>query len=206
MVTRGYQQKLFSDLWENRQRLFVVHMHDASRLHFDFRLEHDGILKSWVVPNGPCLDSTQHREAVLVNDHKIECAEVEGIIPQGLYGAGTILLWDGGTWKTDQDVDQAIYKGRLKFQLHGVKLKGNWLLKRISARPLVNREKWRLIKESDCEARSLSEMDILLEQPRSVLTGRSLAEVASDPLPFIPKKSGLASKPKRPDSDHPFLL
>src|SRR5947207_3227678 len=111
MAAYVYQRKLFSDLCETRPRLFVVHMHDAASPHFDFRLEHDSVLKSWVVPRGPCLDPTRPRLAVPVEDHEIECVGAEGIIPQGLRGAGTVLLWDRGAWRTEQDVDRALYEG-----------------------------------------------------------------------------------------------
>lgn len=194
-----YRQKLLFDtgLWR-----FVVHKHAATRLHYDLRLEHAGVFKNWAVPCGPCLDPTRHRLAVLVKDHTIDCAGAEGIIPAGLYGAGTILLWDRGIWRTDQDVDWALRIGRLKFKLRGKKLKGSWSLTRMTSESSAKREKWLLSKENDTEAKSLSEMDILVEQPASVLSGRTLAEIARDPPPFVRGKS----RRKKPPPNQPPLF
>ncbi len=159
---------------------FVVQKHDASHLHYDFRLEHAGVLKSWAVPRGPCLDPTQKRLAVQVEDHPIEYGEFEGTIPAGQYGGGTVLLWDRGTWHIDQDVEDAFQTGKLKFQLDGEKLKGSWSLVRMRPRPGEKRENWLLLKERDAEARPLSELDILDDQPASVLSGRTVGEIAGN--------------------------
>jgi bifunctional non-homologous end joining protein LigD len=204
---RDHQKRLFVQTTEPAEsglhnseaewRLFVVHKHDATRLHYDFRLEHAGVLKSWAVPRGPCLDPTQRRLAVLVNDHAIEYGGFEGTIPAGLYGAGTVLLWDGGRWRTDQDVDQALRAGELKFQLCGRKLNGSWSLSRTSW-PGAKREEWLLMKENDTEAKPLSEMDILIVQPASVLTGRTLEEIASEPPLWTPAKSTRNAKSRKP--------
>lgn len=193
MSLTTYHQKRFFDLPPEpvgRRRResgwrFVIQKHDASHLHYDFRLEYAGVLKSWAVPRGPSLDPTQKRLAVQVNDHPIEYGIFEGTIPEGQYGAGTVLLWDGGLWHTDQDVDQAFRAGRLNFQLRGRKLKGGWSLVRMQPRPGENRKNWLLQKERDAEARPLSEMDILDEQPTSVLTGRTLGEIADNSPPSL---------------------
>jgi bifunctional non-homologous end joining protein LigD len=190
-----YQQDLFPDLGE-AERLFVVHKHLATRLHYDFRLEHVGVFLSWAMPWGQCLDPTQTRSAFLVKDHSMACIESEGVIPPGLTGAGPVLLWDRGIWRTDQNVGQALRSGRLEFQLHGTKLNGKWSLIRKPSRPNGRKEEWLLRKEIDAEARSLSEIDILVAWPRSVLTGRTLAEIADEPPPFIPGKSR-SRKPAR---------
>src|SRR5213595_1377728 len=110
---------------------FVVQKHAATRLHYDFRLELDGVLKSWAVPHGPSLDPSQRRLAVEVEDHPVEYGSFEGIIPAGEYGGGTVLLWDNGTWSSEQDVAAGLRAGKLKFQLHGEKLQGGWTLVRM---------------------------------------------------------------------------
>lgn len=188
-----HQRPLFDTEW----RLFVVHMHAASRLHYDFRLEYAHSLKSWVLPYGLCLDPTRRRRAVLVNDHPIACVESEGTIPAGRYGAGTIMLWDRGIWRTDQDMAQALRGGRLKFELRGNKLKGIWSLIRESY-GFGAKQDWHLRKESDREAKPLSETDILVAKPLSVVTNRTLVEIASEPPLFIPAKSKRNSKSKKP--------
>lgn len=165
--------------WDTKPRLFVVKLHDATRLHYDFRLEHTGVFKSWVVPNGPCLDATVARSAIQVADHRIN--RFEGTIPAGMYGAGTVMLWDWGYWTTDQDVGEALRAGHLHFRLDGQKLKGNWTLTRWQPRSDPRQLEWRLTKALDIEARSLREFDVLAEQTRSVLTGRTLDEIALTP-------------------------
>ncbi len=160
---------------------FVIQKHAARRLHYDFRLEHDGVLKSWAVPQGPSLDPTQKRLAVQVEDHPLEYGDFAGIIPAGEYGGGTVLLWDHGTWSSEQDVAAALKLGKLKFRLDGEKLHGRWALIRLRARPDEKGENWLLTKERDDEARTLSEFDVLEERPESVSSGRSLNEIAADP-------------------------
>jgi bifunctional non-homologous end joining protein LigD len=159
--------------------LYVIQKHRASQLHYDFRLEWRGVLLSWAVPKGPSLDPSVKRLATHVEDHPVEYGGFEGVIPEGEYGGGTVMLWDRGTWTPEvEDVDAALEKGELKFTLSGKKLRGSWVLVRTklgyggSAKP-----QWLLIKHRD---RYASTDDILAEKPRSVLTKRLLAEIALD--------------------------
>jgi bifunctional non-homologous end joining protein LigD len=155
---------------------FVVQKHRATRLHYDFRLEWKGVLLSWAVPKGPSLDPTVKRLAMHVEDHPIEYAEFEGIIPEGEYGGGTVMVWDRGTWEPEApDVDAGLRKGELKFRLHGKKLAGSWVLVRTRGRPGESGEPWLLIKHRDAAA---TDEDIAETKPRSVKSNRLLAEIA----------------------------
>jgi bifunctional non-homologous end joining protein LigD len=158
---------------------FVIQKHAASHLHYDFRLEHDGVLKSWAVPHGPSLDPSQRRLAVQVEDHPLEYGKFEGTIPAGEYGGGSVLLWDTGTWSSEQDVSQALRSGKLKFQLEGEKLTGGWNLVRMQKKAGEKRENWLLIKERDESAQPLSKIDILEERPESVVSGRTIGEIGA---------------------------
>ncbi len=152
--------------------IYVIQKHHARRLHYDLRLEMGGTLKSWAVPEGPCLDPKVRRFAKLVEDHPIDYASFEGRIPAGNYGAGTVIVWDRGTWVTLADPEDAVAKGELKFRLAGEKLAGGWILKRLPHDPT----NWLLIKERDVAARPLAEYDVLEEQPDSVITGLPVDE------------------------------
>jgi bifunctional non-homologous end joining protein LigD len=157
--------------------IYVIHKHDASRLHYDLRLELQGVLKSWAVPKGPCLDPSQKRLAVHVEDHPIEYARFEGIIPEGEYGGGTVMLWDRGWWEPPGDAEESYEAGTMRFRLHGQKLQGDWKLVRFRGRTDEG-DNWLLIKGKDEYARPLAEYDVLKERPDSVATGRSLTEIA----------------------------
>jgi bifunctional non-homologous end joining protein LigD len=149
---------------------FVVQKHRASRLHYDFRLEHDGVMLSWAVPKGPSLDPSVKRFATQTEDHPIEYNRFEGVIPEKEYGGGTVMIWDWGTWKPEvDDVDEALKKGDLKFMLHGHKLHGSWVLVRMRPR------QWLLIKHRDGAA---STLDITATKQRSVVSRRTLVGIA----------------------------
>ena len=159
--------------------LFIVQKHDATRLHWDLRLEVDGVLKSWAVTKGPSPDPEIKRLAVRTEDHPMSYAEFEGVIPKGEYGGGTVMLWDRGTWspvkgKSSKDID----KGHLHFSLRGERMKGEWLLIRLKKKPGEKRENWLLRKLQDDHAEN---GDALVERElTSVLTGRSMAEIAAE--------------------------
>ena len=152
---------------------FVVQKHDASHLHYDFRLEMDGVLKSWAVPKGIPLDKGEPRLAMEVEDHPIEYGRFEGVIPPGNYGAGTVQLWDRGKYEaTESSPPEALRKGKLSFVLHGKKLNGHWTLVR-TRRENDTRNSWLLIKTGEnVPRRSAEEMD------RSVLSGKTLGELS----------------------------
>ncbi len=160
---------------------FVIQKHDATRLHYDFRLEMDGVLKSWAVTRGPSLNPEDKRLAVHVEDHPLSYGEFEGIIPKGQYGGGTVIVWDRGSWTPTGDPHKAYRKGHMEFELDGEKLKGRWHLVRMHGKPGEKRENWLLIKGDDEEARHEGEADILEERPESAKTGRQLEEVAENP-------------------------
>src|SRR5882672_11407218 len=137
----------------SRNRSFVIQKHAASHLHYDFRLELNGVLLSWAVPKGPSLDPSDKRLAMHVEDHPIEYGDFEGIIPPKQYGAGTVLLWDRGTWLPKEDPDASYRKGKLKFDLQGEKLHGGWTLVRSHGGKYGGDKAWLLIKEDDDAAR-----------------------------------------------------
>jgi bifunctional non-homologous end joining protein LigD len=161
---------------------YVIQKHAARRLHYDLRLELDGVMKSWAVTRGPSLDPGEKRLAVHVEDHPVEYNSFEGTIPAGEYGGGTVMIWDRGTWTPDGDPHKGYAKGHLSFELHGEKLHGHWHLVRMHGRPNDPRDKghdnWLLIKAKDEDARSARDEDILEEEPRSAATGRTMEEIA----------------------------
>ena len=169
--------------------LFVVQMHAATRLHYDLRLQIGDVLQSWAVTRGPSLDPKVRRLAVRTEDHPLDYYGFEGIIPKGEYGGGTMMVWDRGTWAPMGDAAADLAKGHIKFRLDGHKLKGGWALVRLKGDRDRDGKNWLLIKERDTYVRPESEGDILEDEPLSVLTGRSLAEIAGD----APRKA----KPKR---------
>src|SRR5439155_3122409 len=154
----------------------------ARQLHYDFRLELNGVLLSWAVPRGPSLDPGEKRLAVHVEDHPIEYGGFVGVIPKGQYGGGTVLLWDRGTWTPlEPDPDAAYRKGSLKFRLDGEKLHGNWALVRMGGKAANERhENWLLIKERDEEAVPGSAAALVDQNPLSVATGRSMETIAAE--------------------------
>lgn len=155
-------------------RSYLIQKHAASRLHYDFRLEHDGVLLSWSVPKGPSLDPSDKRLAVRTEDHPIAYGDFEGVIPKGEYGGGTVMLWDRGSWAPEGDVDEGLETGEIKFTLEGERLTGGWALVRMNVER--GRENWLLIKERDKTADE--ERDLTGDLTDSVKTGRSMDQIA----------------------------
>jgi bifunctional non-homologous end joining protein LigD len=156
--------------------IFIVQKHDATRLHYDFRLELDGVLLSWAVTRGPSLNTSDKRLAVRTEDHPLEYGSFEGIIPKGNYGAGTVMLWDTGRWEPIGDPHEELAKGKIAFNLYGQKMRGRWALV-LMRKASETRENWLLIKERDHEAST--ERDLVAEEPHSVASGRDLAAIAA---------------------------
>ncbi len=182
---------------DGNERFFCVQKHLASHLHYDLRLEHNGVLLSWAVPKGPSLDPGTKRLAMHVEDHPLDYGEFEGVIPEG-YGAGIVMLWDRGTWTPDvPDVDAAVRKGDLKFTLNGYKLKGSWVLVRTSGRYPGARgggegRSWLLIKHRDEWS---GDLDITTFAPRSVKSDGEFEDIlaADEPAVWVsnrPAKGG----------------
>src|SRR5579872_3910388 len=174
--------------------IFVVQKHDATRLHYDFRLALDGVLKSWAVTRGPSLVPGEKRLAVAVEDHPLEYGDFEGTIAKGEYGGGSVIVWDKGTWAPIGDAHRGLKKGHLEFELFGQKLKGRWHLVRMRGKPGEKRENWLLIKGDDEFARAADDADILENEPESVKTRRTIGELEGEP-PGWSSKTGKIEKP-----------
>ena len=163
---------------------FVIQKHAATRLHYDFRLGWNGVLKSWAVAKGPSYFTGDKRLAVQVEDHPIDYGGFEGIIPKGQYGGGTVMVWDQGTWEPQAghtDVDEGLRTGSLKFMMHGTKMKGKWALIRMGGKAAnESKPNWLLIKEHDDFEKTKDDPAITDEAPNSVVTGRSLEEIAKN--------------------------
>jgi bifunctional non-homologous end joining protein LigD len=157
---------------------FVIQKHAATRLHYDLRLELDGVMKSWAVTRGPSLVPGEKRLAVHVEDHPIEYNTFEGTIPKGQYGGGTVLIWDRGRWTPEFDPHHGLQKGHLEFTLEGEKLHGRWHLVRMHRRPGEKRDNWLLIKAEDDAARTTRDPDVLEEKPKSVVSKRTMEQIA----------------------------
>src|SRR5579872_4064779 len=158
--------------------LYVIQKHQASHLHYDFRLEFNGVLLSWAIPKGPSLEPSVKRLAMQVEDHPLEYGNFEGVIPEGEYGGGTVMVWDSGEWIPETpNVGSALNKGELKFTLLGKKLRGSWVLVRTRGFGSKPDKSWLLIKHRDKYA---SKGDLTVEKPRSVLSHRLLADIARE--------------------------
>jgi bifunctional non-homologous end joining protein LigD len=178
--------------------LYVIQKHRARRLHFDFRLELDGVLKSWAVTRGPSLDPAEKRLAVRTEDHPLEYGSFEGTIPKGEYGGGEVMLWDRGTWTPKGDPHEGLEKGQLKFELHGERLKGGFALVRLRSREKEKRENWLLVKERDERADRWS--DPIQKWTKSVITGRTFEEITAGDDVWSSKngRSDVVPQPARP--------
>ncbi|HWL93536.1 MAG TPA: DNA polymerase ligase N-terminal domain-containing protein, partial [Phycisphaerae bacterium] len=179
-----YQQKRnFAKTTEPRGRVeikskslrFVVQKHAASHLHYDFRLEWGGVLKSWAVPKGPSLNPADKRLAMHVEDHPVDYGSFEGTIPKGQYGGGTVMLWDRGTWEPEEDPEAAYRAGKMKFRLNGERLKGRWMLVRMGGARNRDGRSWLLVKERDEAATTKAPK---AEEDRSIATHRTMSEIA----------------------------
>ena len=180
----------------SERRRFVIQKHAATRLHYDLRLEFDGVFKSWAVTRGPSLDPHDKRLAVEVEDHPLDYGDFEGTIPKGQYGGGTVQLWDRGYWESD-DPKAGFRKGDLKFTLDGDKLHGSWVLVRMRHdRDGGKRTNWLLIKHRDEFARD-GDGESILEQDKSVASGRTMEQIAAGkgkaPKPFMTAKASRMS-------------
>ena len=164
-----------------KEPAFVIQKHAASHLHYDFRLELNGVLLSWAVPKGPSLDPHDKRLAMHVEDHPIEYGSFEGVIPPKQYGSGTVLLWDRGTWQPQGDAEASYRAGKLKFELHGEKLRGGWMLVKSHGGKYGGDKSWLLIKENDEYARTGADARVVETEPDSVASGRSLEAITVDP-------------------------
>lgn len=195
--------------------VFVIQKHAATRLHYDLRLEMDGVLKSWAVTRGPSLVPGEKRLSVHVEDHPMDYGSFEGTIPEGQYGAGTVIVWDRGTWTPVFDAAKGYAKGHLEFELKGEKLSGRWHLIRMRGKPREKRENWLLIKGEDASARDEAAPDILEERPESVKTGRLIEDLGGKPAraakakkttgkPKIPKPK--TREPRTPKADLPGFI
>ena len=205
-------------------RRYLIQKHDATRLHFDFRLEYDGVLLSWAVTRGPSFDPAEKRLAVHVEDHPLDYGDFEGTIPKGGYGAGTVMLWDEGTWEPVGDPDEGLAKGDLKFILHGARLKGKWVLVRMKPKrgERSKHENWLLIKERD-EYAGPEKKPIIERALTSARSGRTMEEIAAGNVAWekgfrfgeaggndtagkrLPRKSGATARFERPGFVEPQL-
>ena len=165
---------------KDKRPIFVVQKHAASHLHYDFRLEIEGVLKSWAVPKGPSYDPGTKRLAMMTEDHPYEYAKFEGVIPEGNYGAGIVIIWDQGTWEflgPAANASRAVREGQIKFRLEGAKLKGEWALIHLEGRSRKENE-WLLVKHRDGWA--TAELDVTEYAPQSVVSGKTVEDVGGD--------------------------
>ena len=177
---------------------YLIQKHAASRLHYDLRLEYEGVLKSWAVAKGPSLVPGEKRLSVHVEDHPLEYGDFEGTIPKGEYGGGSVILWDRGSWSPIGDAAKGFAKGHLEFEIHGEKLRGRWHLVRMAPRKGEKHENWLLIKGDDEEARTETDPDILQERPESVKTGRLIEDLKGEAPGWSSKTGRIEADPAEP--------
>lgn len=179
---------------------YLIQKHDASRLHYDFRLEWNGTLMSWAVPKGPSENPDDKRLAVHVEDHPVDYGSFEGTIPQGEYGGGTVMLWDRGTWEPQEgvDVDEALASGKLAFILHGERLKGKWALVRLRPRSPKDKDNWLLIKELDDHVKRSGKL-VTERDVTSVASGRGMDEIAEGRRVWHSNRKGRAAAAAAPE-------
>lgn len=170
--------KVVKKVSKKKSLLYVIQKHAASHLHYDFRLQLHGVLLSWAVPKGPSLNPDDKRLAVHVEDHPLDYAKFEGIIPEGEYGAGTVMVWDYGVWQPLTEPEEAYRQGKLTFNLQGKKLQGGWALVEMHGKMGENGKNWLLIKHQDAAAKK--RFDITKKEPLSALTGRTMEEITED--------------------------
>ncbi len=189
---------------------FVVHKHHATADHYDLRLEMDGVLKSWAIPKGPSLNPADKRYAAETEDHPLEYLEFEGVIPEGEYGGGPMIVWDTGTWAPMGDVGEALDTGDFKFRPVGEKLKGGWMLVRMKPKPGEDETSWLFFKERDTSADK--GRDILADRPESVKSGLRIEELVPAPkpkpqklVPLEPRRLAGAVKAPMPKTMKPQL-
>ena len=164
-----------------RSLAFVIQKHDATRLHYDFRLEIEGVLKSWAVPKGPSYDPTVRRLAMMTEDHPYDYASFEGVIPEGNYGAGNVIIWDNGTWEFIEPGDdpvKALKSGKLTFRMNGRKMFGEWALVKIKGRDNSKGNEWLLLKHRDAYAND--KVDVTEVAPRSIISNLLVEEVGPE--------------------------
>src|SRR5213592_3034869 len=165
---------------KHKELLFVVQKHHASHLHYDFRLEMEGVLKSWAVPKGPSYDPTVKQLAMMTEDHPYDYASFEGVIPAGNYGGGNVIIWDNGTWEfiePGNDPVKAVRSGKLTFRMFGKKMFGEWALVKIHGRPGSKGNEWLLLKHRDEFANP--DVDVTALAPRSVISNLTVAEIGT---------------------------
>lgn len=164
---------------KTRLPIFVIQKHAATRLHYDFRLEMEGVLKSWAIPKGPSYDPTVKRLAMMTEDHPYDYASFEGVIPAGNYGGGNVIIWDSGTWELTEPDDpvQGIKSGKLAFRMYGKKMFGEWALVKIKGRPGSKGNEWLLLKHRDEFANT--DVDVTEVAPRSIISDKTIDEIGA---------------------------
>lgn len=180
---------------KGRGPAYLIQKHEARNLHFDFRLEYEGVLKSWAIPRGPSMDPGDKRLAVRTEDHPMEYGGFEGSIPKGQYGGGTVMLWDEGTWEPIEDPEEGFREGKLKFLVHGERLKGGFALVRLRSDTgrKQGKENWLLIKEKDEYARPGEGGDLIESQLTSVRSEREMEEIAASQVEWHSNESAEAN-------------